>query len=396
MGSFSIYSNGEEVYTKSTGFENVESNVHASSETQYRIGSISKSFTASLIMQQIEQGKLELSTLLSEYYPQIPNADNITIEDMLRHRSGIFNFTSADDFPMWMYTDATKEDLIERISSYSSAFEPRSESEYSNSNYVLLTFILEDVTGREYAELLQSNICIPCGLTHTYLGLAHDTANHEAFSYLPAGHWMRYPPANMSIPLGAGAIVSTPSDINQFYNCLFGGEIVSSSSLASMKKDANGYGIGMFPNTRFGRLGFGHTGGIDAFQSQVILFPEENVSIAYTLNANSYEELMNGLTKIYFEEEFDLPLFAAETEVSNDILLSYVGTYSSNAFPLKITISVANGKLQAQASGQPSFELKAESNTRYSFLPAGLVMEFSDDTNFTLEQGGASFNFTKE
>ena len=102
MGSISIFNDGKEVYKNSIGFADVAMGIRANSTTKYRIGSISKSFTAAIIMQLVDEKKINLDTRLSEYYPDIVNAEGISIESLLRHRSGIFNFTNAEDYLSWM------------------------------------------------------------------------------------------------------------------------------------------------------------------------------------------------------------------------------------------------------------------------------------------------------
>lgn len=397
MNSVSIFENGSEVYARSIGFENVEKDIQASGETKYRIGSISKTFTATMIVKLADAGALSLGDKLSDFYPQIENAEDISIEDLLRHQSGIFNFTNADDFSTYMYTEQSKEQLLERIAKYGSVFKPREKSEYSNSNYVLLTFILEDVSGVRYSELLKEEICEPCALLNTYLGSDVSEVNHEAYSYFYGGEWTRIPSSDMSIPLGAGAIISTPKELNQFYTCLFKGYVLERSSVTRMATDVNGYGMGMFPHTYGKHEGYGHTGGIDGFQSHVVYFPEDHTSFAITVNGPGYEDIMEAMVKIYHGEEFELPTIAESVEVDPALLEAYAGAYKSDNFPLAISVSLKEGELVAQATGQGAFPLRAESNTRFVFNAAGIVMTFNKEENsFTLEQGGGTYLFVKQ
>ena len=142
MGSISIFENGKETYHNAFGFASKEENLRANDRTKYRIGSISKTFTATIIMNLVEEGKLSLTTKLSGFYPEIKNAQIITVEQLLKHRSGIFNFTSAEDFTSWMEQPISKEGLVKKIVANGSVFEPNEKFEYSNSNYVLLLLTL--------------------------------------------------------------------------------------------------------------------------------------------------------------------------------------------------------------------------------------------------------------
>lgn len=146
MGSISIFQNGKEVYQKSYGYADLENKVKENASTKFRIGSISKTFTATIITKLVENKELSLSTKLSNFYPQIKNADKITIAHLLQHRSGIANFTSVVDYMQWNTEEQTNEQIIDRIVSGGVSFEPNERFEYSNSNYALLTFIAEGIS----------------------------------------------------------------------------------------------------------------------------------------------------------------------------------------------------------------------------------------------------------
>ncbi|MDX1602128.1 MAG: serine hydrolase, partial [Salinimicrobium sediminis] len=145
MGSLSIYKNGNEVYTSSTGFANVEAKKAADAQTRYRVGSITKTFTAAIIMQLIEEGKLQLETKLSAFYSQIPNAGKISMEDLLRHQSGLFNYSKVEDFENWKDKEQSRQDHLERFVKNGIEFQPGERSDYSNTNYILLSIIIEDL-----------------------------------------------------------------------------------------------------------------------------------------------------------------------------------------------------------------------------------------------------------
>ncbi|MDM1061739.1 serine hydrolase [Empedobacter falsenii] len=149
-GSVSIFENGKEIYSNSYGNRDYESNLVNNKDTKFRIGSITKTFTATLIMKMIENGKLTLDTKLSKFYPKVKNADKISIQNLLQHQSGINNITSNKEFLDWYLKDFTKEELLEKIYSLKSDFEPNTKEEYSNTNYILLGFILEDVSKKSY------------------------------------------------------------------------------------------------------------------------------------------------------------------------------------------------------------------------------------------------------
>ena len=400
MGSLSIFQDGKEVYQETLGYADVEKKIAADAETKYRIGSISKTFTSTIIMQLVSEGKLTLETPLGNFYPEVGNSENITMEHMLRHRSGIYNFTNAADLKSWEQDPMSREDLVKKIVGNGNVFAPGAKAEYSNSNYVLLSFIAERIEGREYADILQERICTPCGLAHTYYGMKISADRNEAKSYTKQGkQWNISTETDMSIPTGAGAIVSTPTDINKFFNCLFDGDLTSTVSLASMMELQDGYGLGMFPAPFHEKRAYGHNGGIDGFRSTAFYFPKENVSVAYTANAATMaiNNILIGVLSIYFGTEYKFPEFTEAIEVSSAELDRYPGVYSTPSFPLKITITKKEGVLMAQATGQSSFPLEAYEKDKFRFEAAQIKMAFLPEENkMVFNQGGKEFEMVRE
>ena len=399
MGSGSIFLDGEEVYQKAIGYASIDTNIKATAATKYRIGSISKTFTATIIVKLVEQGALNLNTKLSDYFPQIENADQITIEQLLRHRSGIYNFTNAADYPSWMEQPITAEALVNKIVAYGIVFKPDEKAEYSNSNYVLLSFIAEKITGKQFPDILNDLITKPCKLDNTYYGSKIDVNNKEGLSYTKLIDWVVATETDMTVPAGAGSIVSNPTDLNIFLNCLFTGKIVSEESLNKMMTIQDGYGLGLLQAPFYEMRAFGHTGGIDGFQSNAFYFPKEKVSVAYLSNGvvMPINDILIGVLSIYFGRDYEIPTFATAIVLTSAALDKYLGVYSSPGFPLKITITKNENNLIAQATGQPSFPLEAFEENKFKFDPAQLEIEFNPtDNKLILRQGGSVFELAKE
>ncbi len=289
MGSVAVSKQGEIVYLKSIGFSDIENNIIANKNSKYRIGSISKTFTAVLILKAVEEKRLTLNQSIDKYFPSVKNANKITVKHLLNHRSGIFNFTSNSDYFTWNTQSKTEKEMVEIISKSESEFEPDSKTKYSNSNFVLLTYILEKAFQKSYSELLQAHIIQPIGLQNTFFGGKIDSNKNECKSYHFNGNWEVEPETDMSIPLGAGGIVSTPSDLTKFSDSLFGGKLLNDKSLDLMKKIRDGYGIGLIQVPFYDKIGFGHTGGIDGFRSVFFYFKDGDISYALTSNATNYE-----------------------------------------------------------------------------------------------------------
>ena len=396
MGSVAIARDGKVLYTKAIGFRVVEDKLKPNESTKYRIGSISKTFTAALLFKAIEEKKIDLAQTLDKYFPTVKYADRITMGHLLNHHSGIHNFTNDADYSKW-YTQLKREaEMVTLISALASDFEPGSKAAYSNSNYVLLTYVLQKLYKKSYAEILEESIIKPLGLKNTYYGGKIDKANNESFSYQFNSEWIKQEETDMSIPAGAGAIVSTPTDLTSFAHALFNGKIVSAESLEKMKTIQDGYGMGLFEAPFHQKKSYGHNGGIDGFSSNFGYFPEDKVAIALTSNGSAYDnnKISLALLSSVFNKPYELPVFIS---LNTEDLDQYLGIYSAKNFPLKITISKSDHILMGQATGQPSFKLDATAKHVFNFDQAGLVMHFNPETKeMTLKQGGRDFLLFKE
>ncbi|CAI2767650.1 serine hydrolase domain-containing protein [Flavobacterium collinsii] len=398
MGSIAISENGKTIYTKSIGFDDIASAKKSGIQTKYRIGSISKTFTASLILKAVEENKINLNQTIDKYFPTVKNAKTITISHLLNHRSGIHDFTNDDDYLKWNTQFQSRAKMIERISAGAIVFEPDTKGQYSNSNYILLSYILEDIYKKSYGEILSLKITKPLHLKNTYLGGKINLNNNECNSYTLEGKWNKESETDASIPLGAGAVVSNPTDLNLFFESLFAGKVVSIAHLNQMKTIKDKFGMGLFEFPYYERKSYGHTGGIDGFRSVAGYFPNEKLALALTSNGMGYDNnnIMLCALNSYFNRPFTMPVFST-VEITSATLDLYAGTYGSPQIPLKITISQKNNVLIAQATGQPSFPMEAAAINIFKFDTAGIVLEFnSEKKEMTLKQGGKDYLFTKE
>ena len=398
MGSVAISKEGKILYTNQIGFTDIENKVKPDINTKYRIGSISKTFTTVLVFKAIEEGKLNLTDKIDGYFPTIKNAGKITISNLLYHRSGIYNFTAVEDYLKWNTEKKTEQELIDIITKSGSDFEPDSKAEYSNSNFILLSFILQKIYKKDYAQLLKERITEPIELKNTYFGKKSNIKDNESYSYSYKGDWIKESETDMSIPMGAGAVVSSPTDLAHFVDALFNGKLVSSKSLEQMKTLKDNFGMGLFRVPFGGIFGYGHTGGIDGFSSVVYHFADGNISIALTSNGTNYDnnQISIALLSAAYNTPYEIPSFKS-IEISSDELDEYLGVYSSRQLPIKISISKSNKILIAQATGQSSFALEATEKDKFKFDQAGIVLEFNTaNKTMILKQGGGIFNFSKE
>jgi D-alanyl-D-alanine carboxypeptidase len=399
MGSLAIARNGSILYAKAIGYSQFTPQQIASTvKTRYRIGSISKMFTAVLIFQLTEEGKLELSTTLDKFFPSVPNAAKITIGNMLGHRSGIHSFTDDEAYLQYMTQTKTQDEMIRIIAESKPEFDPDTKTAYSNSNFVLLGYIVEKISKKPYNEVLQSGICKKAGLKDTYYGGKTNVNDGECYSYRFEDGWKLQPETDMSIPHGAGAILSTPSDLVTFITALFNGKLISATSLGQMKTITDGLGMGMQQFPYENRVVYGHGGAIDGFNSILCYFPDDSLTISYCSNGTGYSvnDILLGALSIYYNKPYSLPVFTTFA-VSPEELDQYLGVYSSTQIPLKITFTREKGTLYGQATGQSSFPLEAAAKHVFKFEMAGIVITFNEEGNeFILEQGGGKFTFTRD
>ena len=397
MGSVAVSKGDSVIFKRSIGYLDVEMNKKLNSKSKYRIGSISKTFTSVLILKSIEDGKLNIDDTIEKYFPDIPNSDKITIENLLSHRSGIFNFTDSSDYTDYMLEPKSRAELIDIISNFDSSFKPGRRSSYSNSNYVLLTIILERIYSKDYSEILQDKIIKPLRLNSTYYGGVIDTNDNEARSYMYAGKWIKQDETDPSVPLGAGGIVSNPIDLVKFSYLLFSGKILKEESLKKMKKINGQFALGLFGIPFYNKNGFGHTGGIDGFSSVFSAFTDDDIYYALNSNGTNFNnnDISIAVLSEVFEKPYKIPVFS-NFEVNHRDLMKLIGSYSSKQIPLIIQVSVENNFLIIQATGQPKISLDAIEKNLFKSEIVGAELEFVPDENtFILKQNGAKIKFEK-
>lgn len=309
MGSVAVFKNGKVAYSRHIGYSDVATFKKSNNSTKYRIASISKTYTAVLVLKAVEERKIRLDEAIYKYFPQVKNARKITPRHLLTHRSGIHDFTKDKEYLIYNVSGKNKAEMLTIISNAASDFEPDSKANYSNSNYVLLSFLLEKVYNQKFSEILKNKIVKPLELTNTYFGSKIDVQKNEANSYELDTTWKLVPETDLTIFTGAGALVSTPLEVLKFVQAVFNDKIISKSSLEIMKevKDDYGMGIGEFPFED--KLSYGHTGHLDGFSSMFGYFPNQDLSFIIISNGSSIEEndIAVGILNIIFNIPYSMP-----------------------------------------------------------------------------------------
>ncbi|MDR0230039.1 MAG: beta-lactamase family protein [Flavobacteriaceae bacterium] len=300
---------------------------------KYRIGAITEVFTATIIFQLIEEGKLSLDTTLDQYYPTIKNADKITIAHLLGHMSGIYNYAEWEEYYTSKHKKFTKKEMLNLIGQNKADFKPGQDRSYSNANYLLLGYIIEDCTQKTYAENITIRITSKIGLKNTYCETEDNEYGKRNASYLYNGEkWLKEKDTHPSFTCSAGAIVSTTEDLSKFIQELLNGRLISEKSLALMKRtNQKGIGYGILKTPIYDKVGYGHFGNIDEFQSFIGYFPNEELSITLLSNASNVKlnDVVLNIASKYFNKPYQQADFITYKSHTVSQTKVYTGVYKA-------------------------------------------------------------------
>jgi CubicO group peptidase (beta-lactamase class C family) len=405
MGSVLVAQDGKVLLDKGYGFANLEWDIPNTPTTKFRLGSLTKQFTAASILLLEERGKLKVEDPVKKYIPDAPSAwDKITIFHVLTHTSGIPSFTGFPDYESRESHAMTPEKLVEWFRDKPLEFEPGTKWNYSNSGYVLLGYLVEKISGQTYSDFLQQNIFTPLGMKDSGYDSNSAIIAHRAAGYAPG----KSGPVNagfvhMSIPFSAGALYSTTEDLLRWEQGLFGGKVLKAESHAKMTtpfKQYYAFGLGVSTNN--GHKTIWHNGGIEGFNTALAYYPDDKLVVAVLANLNGpfAEQIAGNLAKVAHGEKVELQSERKEITVSPEILKKYVGTYEL-APTFSIVITLENGQLMSQATNQQKLPLFAESETMFFLKVVDAQVEFvknekGEVTHMMLHQNGRDVKGVKK
>jgi len=361
--SILVAKEGEIIYQNAFGLANVEFEVPMQNDIILGIGSITKQFTAISIIKLIEEGKISLDDKISKYIKCYPQGDKITIENLLRHTSGIISFEKLEKFrgKNGKFRDYTPNEVIEEIKKVPLEFEPGTQWSYSNSGYFMLGYIIEQVTQKTYQKILEENIFEPFGLKHTYYGSNTEIIKKKATGYKIENNTIIYADyISMSLAYSVGAIYSTTSDLYNFYVKLFNSEFIKPETLGMMclptilrTGEPCQYGLGFFIDEIQGAKAVGHTGGINGYSSSIQYIPNEKIVVCVLSNVEGTHSalLSRNIAATVLGKPFEK---IKAINVEKAALEEYEGLYKNEKIVLEIDEN--EGKLFAKTAGN-SFEL---------------------------------------
>jgi CubicO group peptidase (beta-lactamase class C family) len=396
MGTVLVARDGQVLLSKGYGSANLEWDVPNAPNTKFRLGSLSKQFTAACILLLEERGKLKIDDPIKKYMPDAPAAwDKVTFYHLLTHTSGIPSFTGFPDYASKEAFPSTPEELVARFRDKPLEFQPGEKWNYSNSGYVLLGYLLQKITKQDYAQFVQMNIFDPLGMSDSGYDLNSAIIPHRASGYTPTPTGVRHAGyIDMSIPLSAGGLYSTTEDLLRWEQGLMGGKLLSPVSIQKMTtpfKEDYGFGLGI--TTVKGRKLISHNGGIEGFNTELDYYPEDKLTVIAlaNLNGGAPEAIAAKLAAVAHKETVVLPSERKEIAVPQAVLARYVGTYE--LLPgFSIVVTLENGQLMTQATDQPKFPLSAESESKFFLKVVDAEVEFFSNakgavTHLVLHQG---------
>lgn len=400
-----VRGNDDLVLEKSYGSADLEWNVPHSADSKFRIGSVTKQFTAAAILLLEEQGKLNTSDPLSRHLPNTPDTwKDITLHHLLSHQAGLPNLTNLPWYAENMTKPATPDAAIAVFRDLPLEFTPGSEFRYSNSGYIVLGRVVELISGMSYENFLRDHIFTPLGMSNSGFDSNTTLIPNRAAGYAPgAGGLVNAGYVDMSVPHGAGALYSTASDLRRWHMGLFGGKLLSAESLAKMTTpNLSNYGYGVLIEEVNGVKRIWHNGGIQGFNSALAWYPEQQLTIVVLSNVNgpAADALLNYLGDLMHGGEVVLPTERREISLTEEVLQQYVGTYPL-APNFAISVMVEDGQLVTQATNQGKLPIYAESETRFFPKLVDATIEFQKDDNgavtgLTLHQNGRSISGPKQ
>lgn len=372
-GTALVAAHGKILLQKGYGVKNADEHTLNDEHTQFQIASVTKQFTATVVLKLVELGKLRLTDKLSKYYAGFPNGDSITIENLLTHTSGIHNFTETDS----SINETDEKRMVPYLKTLKPDFKPGTDWHYSNSGYVMLAYIIGKVSGMSYWQAVRTYIFTPLQMNSTGFDFTHLTGSNKAVGYDALNDSVKQKAfiTDSTVPSGAGGIYSTVEDMYKWHRGLQAYKIVSK---ALMEKAYTGcphsnYGYGWQIDSMFGKKMVSHSGAISGFGSNFARVTGDDICIVLLSNkgGSTFDviNITNKIMAVLYNQPYTIPVKRTPVAVSEDVLKKYVGTYEVAELHLIIEMSLNEGRLIAQPARDghpgPTAIMVGENNTRF-------------------------------
>jgi CubicO group peptidase (beta-lactamase class C family) len=377
---------GRTIFRRATGLADLEFSIMLEPDMIFRIGSLTKQFTAAGILLLADRGKLALDDDITRYVPDLETGgQRITLEHLLTHTSGIANYT---DLPAWRASwgrDLTPPQIIDLFRHAPLTGEPGAAWRYSNSGYILLGAVIEKVTGQTYAAFMRNQVFLPLGLTQTMYDDPRKVMPRRARGYVRNGdEFENAPYLSMTQAFSAGALVSTVDDLARWDAALTSGRLLSAASIARMftpfrlsSGESSGYGLGWQLASHEGHAFAEHGGGIPGFASDAIRLPDDGTYVAVLSNQSSgmARRTARLLAALAIGRPFTNPKAAT---VPAETLDSYAGTYRHSDDTWIVSRA---GSLLRLSEGSDTVDLTPSSSTEFFEMDGPLRVTFAAEAD---------------
>ncbi len=404
-GSALVAKDGRILLNKGYGYRNAADKVLNSEQSIFQLGSITKQFTAAVILKLQAENKLSVSDKLSKFFPDYPKGDSITIEQLLTHTSGIYSYTNDGVF---MSAEVTKphsrEQMMALFKDKPLDFSPGRGWNYSNSGYSLLGYIIEAVTKTSYEQAVRKYIFTPLHMVHSGFDFTNLKSPNKTTGYfaLDDKNAAVAPIVDSTVAYSAGSIYSTTGDLYLWHKALQQNSILSKAQQEKAYTPVkNNYGYGWGIDSIEAKRRVGHGGGIHGFITNESRVPEDDIDIVLLSNASdrSLDKITSDIYAILYNKPYELPKGRTAIQLPETTLQQYAGEYEIRP-DLHVTITVKDGALAALPTGQSEKILNAEKEDFFFQKDDDVQVEFTRDAGkavdgFILHQGGGQMKCKK-
>jgi CubicO group peptidase (beta-lactamase class C family) len=410
MGAVLVARGDEVLHQGGYGKANLELDVPNSPETVFRLGSLTKQFTAAAILQLQDQGRLNVNDTLDKYLPDAPHAGEVKLGQLLSHSSGIPDppELAEGSSGSGLRQAHTVDEMISRVVGQPLEFTPGSQYKYCNVCYMILGRVIEEVSGQSYADYLTQHIFQPAGMTATGIDEAGRVLPHRASGYTWNGEtYSNSEFIDLSNVGAAGILVSTVGDMYKWDRALYSDKLLSTAAREAFftprvsKGDGSSYAYGWAIKETPEHTLAEHSGGVNGFVSFAIRDPATQLYVIVLSNVENPAavDVAQGLAAIAYGEPYDMPGQPPAVEVNPAVLQKYAGSYQVKP-DMVLTITAEAGHLFAEVPGQPKFELFPTSETEFFAKIAEIKLHFEVGadgavTELVIHEGGQEIHAAK-
>lgn len=393
-GAGLVIHNNDILLNRGYGFSDMNSKNLNTPDTRFPILSMTKTFTATIILKLQDEKKLSVDDKLSKYFPDYPNGSKITIHHLLTHSSGIHNYTDdigAEDTVIVNHP-VSKELVISHFRDKPLDFSPGKNYSYNNSGFFLLGLVIEKVTGKPYETVVRDYIFNPLAMTESGFDFNGVPNAVKALGYQ---FWKKeksipYKHFDSTYAYSTGAIYSTTNDMLKWANAVSARQILAAETWeVAFKPKIQNYGYGWQTGQFFGRKYVKHSGGYPGYMSEFIYYPDENLTIVLLNNFGTYGENIwavgMGISSIVFGLPYDNWKLRNEVTVDEKLLENHTGAYANGKN--KIEIKLHDHQLYILIRGLPDMQLHAESDNSFFLKDFNTSLHFDTDAVTVHEHG---------